>query len=315
MGQRSGMSPEANGLRGGWRHDLGAAAAVVRRRIRDIEQCSEAPVCSTRGVEDSHLVCVRVNADVRRVLLADHQESYGLVTAVLVTVCSSFAPGKSDDLSFGQPPPSSRSPESERAAEYDQQLLALKVVMEDHPLSGTEFVEAHPEVFAPGSFTQARHRRGLVQPNGRFVNIRHLASLRVEHRDDHTRMGQCAGMSPELRRDRRLHQTEHVISTELRREGHDALVVWTDEEDLQAVLPALAYGRDSDREFVRRFPLHSVTPAIYERFSACVSRLLAHAAQREPPPWEESLERLLAFSRPRKSSGCWVEAWRWRSAE
>jgi hypothetical protein len=81
------------------------------------------------------------------------------------------------------------------------------------------------------------------------------------------------------------------------------------------VLPALAYGRDSDREFVRRFPLHSVTPAIYERFSACVSRLLAHAAQREPPPWEESLERLLAFSRPRKSSGCWVEAWRWRSAE
>jgi hypothetical protein len=83
-----------------------------------------------------------------------------------------------------------------------------------------------------------------------------------------------------------------VISTELRREGHDALVILTDEADLQAVLPALAYAAEGDREFVRRFPLRAVTPAIYGRFSACVSRLLAHAARREPPPWEESLERL-----------------------
>jgi hypothetical protein len=57
-----------------------------------------------------------------------------------------------------------------------------------------------------------------------------------------------------------------VISTELRREGHDALVILTDEADLQAVLPALAYAAEGDREFVRRFPLRAVTPAIYGPF-------------------------------------------------
>jgi hypothetical protein len=88
------------------------------------------------------------------------------------------------------------------------------------------------------------------------------------------------------------HQNEHVISTELRRGEHDALVVSTDEEDLQAVLPALGYAGEAEGEFVRRFPLSAVTPAIYERFSVCVSQLLAHAARRQSPPWEESLERL-----------------------
>jgi hypothetical protein len=83
-----------------------------------------------------------------------------------------------------------------------------------------------------------------------------------------------------------------VISTELRREEHDALVVSTDEEDLQAVLPALAYAREAEGEFVRRFPLGTVTQAIYGRFSACVAELLAHAARRQSPPWEESLGRL-----------------------
>jgi len=83
-----------------------------------------------------------------------------------------------------------------------------------------------------------------------------------------------------------------VISAEFRREEHDALVVWTDEEDLQAVLPTLGYARRADREFVRRFPLRAVTPTIYTRFSACIGRLLGHAARHEPPPWEESLERL-----------------------
>lgn len=83
-----------------------------------------------------------------------------------------------------------------------------------------------------------------------------------------------------------------MISTELRREHEDVFVISTDEEDLQAVLPALAYQREADREFVRRFPPSEATPTIYERFSACVGRLLAHAAGRERPPWEESLERL-----------------------
>jgi hypothetical protein len=83
-----------------------------------------------------------------------------------------------------------------------------------------------------------------------------------------------------------------VISTELRRGREDAFVIWTDEEDLQAVLPALAYAREADGEFVRRFPPSDATATIYERFSACVSRLLAHAVLREPPQWEESLERL-----------------------
>ena len=58
------------------------------------------------------------------------------------------------------------------------------------------------------------------------------------------------------------------------------------------MLPGLAYARDSDREFVRRFPLRAVTPAIYGRFAECIGALLAHAARREPPPWERSLEWL-----------------------
>jgi hypothetical protein len=91
-----------------------------------------------------------------------------------------------------------------------------------------------------------------------------------------------------LRRD----QNEHVISTELRREQEDAFVVCTDEEDLQAVLPSLGYAREADGAYVRRFPPSDATPAIYQRFSGCISRLLAHLARREPPPWEESLKRL-----------------------
>jgi hypothetical protein len=83
-----------------------------------------------------------------------------------------------------------------------------------------------------------------------------------------------------------------VIATELRRGRDDAFVVKTDETDLQAVLPGLAYPREADQEFVRRFRPGDLAPAIYERFSACVPALLAQAAEREPPPWERSLEAL-----------------------
>lgn len=84
-----------------------------------------------------------------------------------------------------------------------------------------------------------------------------------------------------------------MIATELRRGSReDAFVVKTDETDLQAVLPGLAYPQEADQEFVRRFEPSGVTPTIYERFSACVPALLAQTARRESPPWESSLEAL-----------------------
>jgi hypothetical protein len=83
-----------------------------------------------------------------------------------------------------------------------------------------------------------------------------------------------------------------MIRTDLRRARDDAFVACTDEEDLKTVLPGLAYAPEADDEFVRRFPRNELTPTIYERFSASIPRLLAHAAQREPPPWQESLEQL-----------------------
>jgi hypothetical protein len=83
-----------------------------------------------------------------------------------------------------------------------------------------------------------------------------------------------------------------VVRTELRRGRDDAFVVRTTEGDFQAVLPGLAYAREADGQFVRRFPTSRLTPKIYERFSASIGRLLAQASERESPPWEESLERL-----------------------
>jgi hypothetical protein len=83
-----------------------------------------------------------------------------------------------------------------------------------------------------------------------------------------------------------------VIRTELRRGRDDAFVVRTTEVDFQAVLPGLAYAREADGEFVRRFSPSKLTPKIYERFSASIAPLLAQASGRELPPWEESLERL-----------------------
>lgn len=83
-----------------------------------------------------------------------------------------------------------------------------------------------------------------------------------------------------------------MIATELRRGEDDAFVVRTDEPDLQAVLPPLAYPREADREFVRRFRPSDLTPAIYERFAACAPALLAQTARRESPPWQRSLVQL-----------------------
>lgn len=83
-----------------------------------------------------------------------------------------------------------------------------------------------------------------------------------------------------------------MIETELRRGRDDAFVIRTDESDLQAVLPSLAYAPEADDEFVRRFPPNELAPTIYERFSASVPTLLEHTARREAPPWEKSLEHL-----------------------
>jgi hypothetical protein len=87
-------------------------------------------------------------------------------------------------------------------------------------------------------------------------------------------------------------QNGSVVRTELRRGRDDAFVVRTEEEDFQAVLPELAYPREAEDEFVRRFPTSEPTPTIYGRFSASIERLLAQTCGRERPPWEESLQRL-----------------------
>lgn len=83
-----------------------------------------------------------------------------------------------------------------------------------------------------------------------------------------------------------------MLRTVLRRDADDAFVIQTDEPDLQAILPSLAYAHEGGDEFVRRFPTHDETPAIYERFAAAAPAMLAHTARREPPPWESSLEHL-----------------------
>ena len=83
-----------------------------------------------------------------------------------------------------------------------------------------------------------------------------------------------------------------MVVVELRRGGDDAFVVRTDETDFQSVLPTLAYPEEANGEFVRRFSPNPSTPAIHERFAACVPALLAHTARHDPPPWETSLAHL-----------------------
>jgi hypothetical protein len=83
-----------------------------------------------------------------------------------------------------------------------------------------------------------------------------------------------------------------VIETEFRRGNDDAFVVRTDEPDFRAVLPRFAYPEEENGEFVRRFLPDPQTPAIYERFAACVPTLLAQTARHEPPPRETSLAHL-----------------------
>jgi len=80
-----------------------------------------------------------------------------------------------------------------------------------------------------------------------------------------------------------------MVATELRRGQDDAFVVRTDELDLQAVLPRLAYSQETDEEFVRRFPSSESAPAIYERFADAAPALLAQAAAHVRPSWEDRL--------------------------
>lgn len=70
-------------------------------------------------------------------------------------------------------------------------------------------------------------------------------------------------------------------------------VVRTDEADLQAVLPGLAYapGEHAD-EFVRRFAASAEAEEIFARFARCLPALLDHAAEHEPAPWGQALEAL-----------------------
>src|SRR5207237_1447942 len=81
-------------------HDLRATSSVVRDGIVHVEECPEAAVGRLRCVENSDLVVVRVDTDVRRVLLADHQHPSGLLAPILKPVSTTFATREGDNCSL-----------------------------------------------------------------------------------------------------------------------------------------------------------------------------------------------------------------------
>jgi hypothetical protein len=82
-----------------------------------------------------------------------------------------------------------------------------------------------------------------------------------------------------------------TVTTELRLDGGFGLfVARTDEPDLKRALRALAFVEENGA-FVRRFPEEA--PGLHEsyvRFKRTVDDLLAQAAGRRIPPWEDALD-------------------------
>src|SRR6266851_8433539 len=99
-----------------------------------------------RRIEDPDLIRIGIDADVRCVLLADHQQAHYPIASVLATVCAAFAARKRDHFALRKLAPSGRCAKRERSAEDDEQFLALYVVVEHHGASGLKLVEAHPEL-------------------------------------------------------------------------------------------------------------------------------------------------------------------------
>src|SRR5205814_1509872 len=144
------------------RLSLGPTAGVAGDGLGELEQRPDPAVSWARHVVDPDLVRVGVNADVRRVLLAEHQEAYRPGAAILVAVRAALAAWKGEDLAFAGVLPALRRPDCDCPREDDEQLLALEVVMEVHPLSGSQLVDGEAEML---------RSRGLAEPGATVVRL------------------------------------------------------------------------------------------------------------------------------------------------
>lgn len=79
-----------------------------------------------------------------------------------------------------------------------------------------------------------------------------------------------------------------TVATLLRDEDGDRLAVECDDPAFRAALAEL-YFHVEDGRYVRRFPSHSVTDAIYARFQANLRPLLRQTARIERAPWDDAL--------------------------
>src|SRR5207249_12088165 len=76
-------------------------AAVARNRVGQVEERAEAALAGVSDVVDADLVRVRVDAHVRCVLLAEHEQAHRPVATVLVPVHPAFAAWEGNDPAFG----------------------------------------------------------------------------------------------------------------------------------------------------------------------------------------------------------------------
>lgn len=77
-----------------------------------------------------------------------------------------------------------------------------------------------------------------------------------------------------------------------RSEDGDRLVVECADPALLTALTELSF-QPEDGRYVRRFPPHSVTDAIFARFQASLPALLRQTARLEPAPWAEALRETI----------------------
>ncbi len=137
-------------------HDPRGSSAVVRNGVVHIEESPEPPFIPSGGIKDAHLILVGIDAHVRCVLLADHENANDSARPILVAVPSALAARKGDHLALRQIRPTVGSAEGKLAVQNDEHLLALKVVVEDHSLAGSKFIESHSEVVTTCLLSESR---------------------------------------------------------------------------------------------------------------------------------------------------------------
>src|SRR5436190_1939635 len=94
-------------------------------------------------------------------------------------MCAALTARKRDHLSLRYVLPPLRSTEADPTAESDEQFLALKVVVEDNPVTGRDLVDAHPQVLGARLFSKPRAFVAGRLLEALLIDIRHDASLRV----------------------------------------------------------------------------------------------------------------------------------------